>query len=99
MGGETILSDKGRRMNSGEKYNNVSMRKDCKQQEQKKKKGKLQKKSVGFAGFMSGTGVFKLRAKSKMNTACRGEHMALQRVGVSKLKIWGQLSCHLSKWC
>lgn len=37
--------------------------------------------------------------KRKMNTACRGEHMALQRVGVSKLKIWGQLSCHLSKWC
>ncbi len=47
----------------------------------------LRKTSVGFAGFMSGTGVFKLRAKRKMNTGWRGEHMALQRVGVPKHKI------------
>ncbi len=60
---------------------------------------KAGKKSVGFTGFVSGAGVFKLRAKRKMNTACRGEHMALQRVGVSKPKIWGQLSCHLCKLC
>lgn len=56
-------------------------------------------RSVVFAEFMSGTRVFKVRAKSKKNTACRGEHVALQRVGVSKLKILGQLSCQLSKWC
>lgn len=44
--------------------------------------------SVGFAGFMSGTGVLKLREKRKMNTGCRGEHMALKKV--PQPKIWGQ---------
>lgn len=44
----------------------------------------MRRKPVGFTGFMSRSGVFKLRAKRKMNTGCRGEHMALQRVGVPK---------------